>query len=48
MKALSFNYEKYRKSQTEVVNIMSEKAVKERYISIKNYLIDFDVTLPFI
>lgn len=28
IKALSFNYEKYRKSQTEVANIMSEKALK--------------------
>lgn len=24
---------------------MSEKAVKERYISIKDYLIEFDVTI---
>lgn len=43
IKALSFNFDKYRKSQTEVANIMSEKAVKERYISLKGYLTDFDV-----
>lgn len=43
IKALSFNFEKYRKSQTEVANIMSEKALKERYISLKNYSADFNV-----
>lgn len=43
IKALSFNYEKYRKSQTEVANIMSEKSLKERYMSLKSYSVDFDV-----
>lgn len=45
IKALSFNFDKYRKSQTEVANIMSEKALKERYMSIKSYLSEFDVFL---
>lgn len=43
IKAFSFNYEKYWKNQMEVANVLSEKALKERYLSVKNYLIDFDV-----
>lgn len=45
MKALSFNYEKWSKAQTEIANIMSEKALKERYISVKEMLVEFDVSL---
>jgi len=45
IKALSFNYDKFYKSQTEVNNILSEKALKERYIWLKNYLTDFNVPL---
>jgi hypothetical protein len=48
IKALSFNFDKYRKSQTEVVNIMSEKAVKERYMSLKNYSTELDVRQPLL
>ena len=43
MKSLAFNYEKYRKSQMEIANVLSEKAKKERYIWLKNYLTDYDV-----
>lgn len=39
IKALSFNYEKYKKTETEVANIMSDKAAKERYVAIKEYMV---------
>lgn len=43
VKALSFNYEKFRKGQIEVSNIISVKSLKERYLWVKNYLSEFDV-----
>lgn len=43
IKALSFNYDKYRKAQTEVANILSQKYLKERYVWVKDYLVEFDV-----
>ena len=45
IKALSFNYDKYKKGQMEVSNIMSQKAVKERYMTVKNYSVEFDVNM---
>lgn len=31
IRAFSFNFMKYKKAETEITNIMSEKAVKDRY-----------------
>lgn len=41
IRAFSFNYTKYKKAETEIVNIMSEKAAKDRYSFLKKYVTDF-------
>ena len=43
IKALAFNYQKFKKAETEVINILSEKAMKDRYAYLKLYNEDFDV-----
>jgi hypothetical protein len=42
VKAMAYNYEKYLKGEVEISNIMSEKALKERYQWVKRYLTLFD------
>lgn len=42
IKSLGYNYEKYLKSEVQITNIMSDKALKQRYNYIKRYLSLFD------
>ena len=42
VKAMAYNYEKYLKGEVEISNIMSEKALKQRYQWVKRYLTLFD------
>ena len=41
IRAFAFNYSKFKKSETEIINIMSDKAMKGRYTELKRYLNDF-------
>lgn len=41
IRAFSYNYSKFKKAETEITNIMSEKYAKIRYEELKKYLADF-------
>lgn len=42
IKSLGYNYDKFLKSEVQITNIMSDKALKQRYSYIKRYLSLFD------